>query len=464
MISKNQFLKDTTQVEIKKNNHKSKRSGIIPNSSLIILAFATAFFSRIVDTLGAPSIVNFAHFGTVPLACTIILLSSNCSNKVSLKTTKLIIGRLFLLLTIIITSAVINEAGMINAVLDFMLLAEPFILLIAIIYLPLSLAKFIRLRKFLLSFFWIHLLLVFIQRYILKTHTWEWVGMDGGDRIQGVFFISGAGHVVGCSVSLTFAIYYFVRHKNAPLWLRILVFIAAVWNIIVADGKQVIFTFMLAMVLLFLVRLNNIVVASKYVIIGTVLGLIFWWCIVNLPSFAAFKTWIRPEIYGADGEATLLKTSVFRIIPTHYNSILNWFFGLGPGHSVGRLGGWMLPKYKDLLAPLGSTIHPVSKEIWRATGASWLGSQSSMFSPLFGWAGIWGDLGLFGLGAYLYLGFTVWQRVCINDVSKFFLLTVVVFGLIFSQLEEPGYMLSIACICGIQYQEYMINRERRGRY
>lgn len=116
----------------------------------------------------------------------------------------------------------------------------------------------------------------------------------------------------------------------------------------------------------------------------------------------------------------------------------------------------MLRKYADLLAPLGSTIHPVTKEIWRTTGESWLGNQSSMFSPLFGWAGIWGDLGLLGLAAYLYIGFVVWKRVCVNDLMKFFILTIFVFGCIFSQLEEPGYMLSVACILGIQYQEYLI--------
>lgn len=452
MINKNKSLNRTQKVEIS----NTKKSGFIPNSNLIILAFATAFFSRILDTAGAPAIINFLHFVSIPLACAIALFTSNSRNQASLKTTRSIIRGLFLLLTIIIASAVVNEAGMINALLDFMLLAEPFIFLLSIIYLPLSLAKFIQLKKRFFSFFGIHLLLVFIQKYILRTDTWEWVGMEGADRIQGAFFISGSGHVVGCSVSLTFALYYLIQEKKSPFWVRGLIFIAAMWNIIIADGKQVILTFMLAIILLFLIRLNDIVVASKYIIYGIILGFLFWWCISNLPAFAAFNTWIRPEIYGLDGEATLLKTSVFRIVPTHYDSILNWFFGLGPGHSVGRLGGWMLRKYADLLAPLGSTIHPVTKEIWQTTGESWLGNQSSMFSPLFGWAGIWGDLGLLGLAAYLYLGFVVWKRVCVSDLMKFFILTIFVFGCIFSQLEEPGYMLSVACILGIQYQEYLI--------
>ena len=451
MISKNESW-DIVANAAKPN----KKKGTIANSNLVLFAFATAFFSRIIDTLGAPAVVNFAHFIIVPLVCAIVLTLGK-SHKNDCHITKAIISKLFVLLAVIIASALVNEAGTINVLLDFMLLAEPFIFLATIIYLPLSLARFIRFKTWIFCFFWLHLLLVFIQKYILKTDTWHWIGMEGADRIQGVFFLSGSGHVVGCSVSLSFAIYYFVRAKT-PLWLRTLLVIGAIANILIADGKQVILTFFVAMILLLLAKMNDLVAASKYIIAGAFLCLTFWWCITNLSTFSSFNTWIRPDIYGADGDATLLKTSAFRIIPTHYDSILNWVLGLGPGHSVSRLGGWMLAQYEDLLTPLGSTVHPASKEVWGAVGSSWLGSKSSVFSPLFGWAGIWGDLGLLGLATYLNLGFMVWQRVCVSDVSKFFLLTVVVFGLIFSQLEEPGYMLSIACILGIQYQEYKFNR------
>ncbi len=457
MNNESKSLKLASQIK----SFPQKKSNLITNSTLILFAFATAFFSRIIDSLGAPAIINFFHFSTIPVVFYLVLCTSRSQNRERLQTISLLLGGLFFLLINIIASAFLNNAGFINVLLDFMLLGEPFILLISIICIPLSPESFTKFRKWLLSFFWIHLLLVFIQKYILKTDTWNWVGMEGADRIQGVFFISGSGHVVGCSVSLTFALYYLLQARKSPLWLRILVFIAAIWNIIIADGKQVIFAFMLAMILLFLIKLNDIVAALKYIISGAILGAIFWWCIKNLQAFSAFNTWIRPELYGPDGEATLLKLASFRIIPTHYDSILNWFFGLGPGHTVGRLGGWMLPKYANLLAPLGSTTHTVSKEVWQAVGASWLGSKSSMFSPLFGWAGIWGDLGLLGLGAYLFLAFVVWQRVCKNDLMQFLLLTVFIFGCIFSQLEEPGYMLTIASLIGLQYQKYLINKNQK---
>ena len=76
-----------------------------------------------------------------------------------------------------------------------------------------------------------------------------------------------------------------------------------------------------------------------------------------------------------------------------------------------------------------------------------------MFSPFFGWAGLWGDLGMLGLGTYLYLGWVVWHYLCPDDLSKFLLLSVAGFGLVFTQMEEPGFMLYSAFLIGIRWHE-----------
>ena len=196
----------------------------------------------------------------------------------------------------------------------------------------------------------------------------------------------------------------------------------------------------------------------------SILGFIFFWCIHNLSSFRAFKIWMRPELYGPDGEATLLKTAVFQIVPAYYKSFLNVLLGLGPGHTVGRMGGWMLREYSSLLSPLGSTRHPASPTVWLVVANSWLGTQSSMFSPLFSWAGIWGDFGLIGLGIYLYLLFVVWRYLCIDDFCKLLLLSIFVTGFIFSQLEEPGYMLSSMMMIGLRWQAKQIESASSGHY
>jgi hypothetical protein len=126
---------------------------------------------------------------------------------------------------------------------------------------------------------------------------------------------------------------------------------------------------------------------------------------------------------------------------------------LGPGHTVGRLGGWMIENYWSLLGPLGATKSPASAAVWAAVSRSWLGDQSSFFSPLFGWAGIWGDYGPVGLAVYLYLSALIWHYFCLDDFSKFLVLCVISFGLVFSQMEEPGYMLFVACLIALRWHD-----------
>lgn len=432
-----------------------KKKGVIKSSRLALIAFISAFFPRLIESVGAPAPINFLHFLIVPLASAIILLTSRSRIRKQVLIVQQMLALLVLFLAVILFSAILNGAGEINAILSFLLLGEPFILLIAIISVPMSLPSFSFFQGWMRKFFIFHIFLALFQRYVLRVDLLN-TGMEPADNIQGVFFLSGAGHVVGASVSLTFGLYYLVKAKDVPLWLRISVAIAAFWQLLIADAKQVLLAFMVAGIILLLTKFKNIAQAIQYIGIGCIFGYAFYWCLQNVEAFDAFNVWIRPELYGPEGEATLLKTSVFRIVPQHYESILHWGFGLGPGHTVGRLGGWMLREYSDLLSPLGSTRHPASSAVWKAVGESWLGDQSSMFSPLFGWAGIWGDLGLIGLGVYLALAYLVWHYVCVDDISKFLLLTVFAFGLIFSQMEEPGYMLSIAAILGLHWQQNQI--------
>ena len=431
-------------------------STIITTSQLILVAFATAFFPRIIDLLGAPSIINFLHFIVVPLCCGFALFKSHTKNKSQISIIYSLTIGLFILFTAVLVSAFLNEAGFINLLIDFVLLGEPFLLLLAIISLSLTSESLTKFKKWLYIFFLIHLASIYIQRYILRVDTWEWLGMVSWDRIQGVFLLSGAGHVVGASVSMSFCLYFFFSSKRSPLWLRSVIVLAGVCNVLIADAKQVYLAFMVAGVILFLIKLKDPIRAIQLLIGGIVILLIFVWCLENLESFRAFNHWIDPELYGPDGEATLLKTATFRIVPSHYNSILNWFFGLGPGHTVGRLGGWMFRDYADLLLPLGATQHIASKEVWQEVAFYYNGARTSLFSPLFGWAGIWGDLGFVGLAAYINLCLLVWFNICRDSITKFLLLTVFVFGLIFSQMEEPGYMLSISAILGLNYQEKLV--------
>lgn len=433
-----------------------KPKGHIGNSNLTLFAIATALFPRVLTTLKIPSPINFLHFAAVPLACASVLYSSRSKDPRQIAISKRLLLSLFLFLIVVFSSALLNQAGVINAILSYLLLAEPFILILTIVSIPLSAKNFEYFRSWILRFASTNLLFAYVQKYVFSMESLE--GLE--DNIKGIFIGQGAGHVLGGSVSMTFAVYYFVTAKEKPLWIRFLVLLAVFNHIIISDTKQVLLSFTLGYIFLYLINIKDIRRTILYLTVGIAFISIFYWAVYQFEYLSAYRTWIRPEIYGPNGEATLLKFATFRIVPEYYHSSLNWLFGLGPGHTVGRLGGWMLYSYRNLLQPIGATIHPASVAVWQVVGDSWLGDQSSMFSPLFGWAGIWGDLGLLGLLSYLYMAYLVWRYVCVVDLSKYLMLTVFSFGLIFSQLEEPGYTLFVASMLGLGWQNQKITAEK----
>jgi hypothetical protein len=433
-----------------------KRKGYLQLSLLVIFAFITVFFPRLLVLINAPSFINVLHMGLVPILCVIVLCKTKVKDRKQIAISKELLIALIIFLGVNLASALLNHAGTINAFVNFLLLCEHFLFLLMIISLPMTPEKLKQFRDYLVLASAFHIGFAYVQRYIFQWHLLP--GLQ--DNIKGVFIFQGSGHVVGASVALTFGVYYAIAAKNRPLWLRAAVFLATFWHTNMADAKQVILVFGLAGIFLLLTKFDNIAEAIKFLIVLVLIIYLFFWLINNVPGFGAFRTWMRPEIYGPDGAATLLKTAPFRIVPTYYTSPLHPWLGLGPGHTVGRLGGWMLNDYRDLLRPLGSTIHPASRDVWQAIRESWLGSQSSMFSPLFGWAGVWGDLGWVGIGSFIYVWSVVWRRICFDDVCRFFVLTIFVFGLVFSQMEEPGYMIYVVSIIGLRWQEYQLTARR----
>lgn len=431
-----------------------KRKGYIKSSDLVIFAFATAFFPRLLAVAGGPSAVNFIHFATVPFVCGFVLAKTRTKNRSQIAAAQALLFGLMLFLTIGFASALLNGAGVINLILVFLLWTEPFMLLLAIVCIPMSRSTLERFRAWILGFGLFNIWFSLFQKFVLHWDTCYCApgAWADGDAIKGVFLNQGSGHVVSASVSSSLAIYYYLTAKNRPAWVRVGVAIAGLSNIIISQANQVVVILVIAFALLSLVNLKDFGKAFLY-ILGTVVFIsAFSWAIEHIEALSTFQTWIRPEIYGPDGEATLFKLSGIRIIIANYHSPLNWFLGLGPGHTIDRLGGWMLKDYSDLLSPLGSTRFPVADQVWAYMGSSWLANGSSFFAPFFGWAAIWGDVGWLGLAAYLYICAIVWRQICLDDLSKFLMLTVFVVGLIFTQMQEPGYMLFMASLIGLQWQ------------
>lgn len=427
----------------------------IRSSMLLLLAFATAFFPRILDTLGAPAAVNFLHFATVPLAFGWVIMQPSGQNRTQLASSKALLVGLGIFLAIIATSALVNNAGVINVILEFILLAEPFMFLLALVWIPMAPQHLKRFQYWIFGFTVFHIALALAQWLLIEAGILRVSARLGlpQDNIQGVFYVSGGGHVVGASVSISYAIYYFISAKKAPTWLRFAVIFASMVQVLVAETKQVMFVCLVSAVLLVLVQLKDIRKTLQYVIIIGIVVFGFLWCVQNVEAFRGYNTWAKPELYGPEGEATVLKLSSIRIILSYHESFWHTLFGLGPGHTVGRLGGWMLERYGDLLRPFGATIHPASQQTWDVVWGTRLGPRSSMFSPFFGWAGIWGDLGIAGLGAFLFMCGIVWTQFCADQFSKYLMINILLHGFIFTQMEEPGYMLYMAVLIGLRWHE-----------
>jgi hypothetical protein len=434
-------------------NPKQKKS-LLAISTLIMLAFASAFFPRIIEAVGFPSLINFLHFFTVPFTLLAALTKTRTKIVNQIVIVKKLVLGLFLFLLIVVISGLINGAGAINVIVDYLLLAEPFMFILAIIAIPLSAAKIKFFQRFLFICASINMVLALIQKPLIDSGHLYADGFDGTDGAQGVFFVSGAGNYVSTSVSIKFALYYLFFQKQSPLWFRLIWLAVAFVQLIISDSKQILICSGLAFILLTFLNVKDLRKTLGYLLSLIFLFVIFSWCVENLEAFHAFSNGIEKfSEWGPGGAAREIKTAPFKIAVSHYQSILNWFFGLGPGHTFGRLGAWFLKDYSNLFTPLHATTHPATNETWTAYYQNWLALESTLYHPFFGWAGIWGDLGLVGLSAYLYLAYIVWHNVCSDELSKFFMLVVFALGLIFTQMEEPGYMLFTAMLIGLRWQE-----------
>ncbi|MBT9317294.1 hypothetical protein [Leptothoe spongobia] len=445
------------------NEDFSKRRSnlVIENSTLIIIALSTAFFSRLLTYFGAPSPLNFFHFFAVLIVCGVVAYTSDIGDKEHIDIAGELAFGLLLLFICMVTSAIINNSGLINVLLQYLISAEPFILLLALVALPVNDRIFNKLKKWFLRFCFFNLFLALAQSVLIPAGIYPRRGGTIQDGIGGIFGGGGgsAANYISCTVSIYAALYFFTTCKSRPLWIRIGILLAAIYQAQVSDSKQVFLAFVVGGLILVLMNSVDPSKLLKYGIPTLLIIIIASWAYQNLDLafLDAYKNWTRREgIFGLDGVATQTKIAAFPIVYSHYETPLNWFFGIGPGHSVTRLGGWMLEKYSSLLIPLGATIHPASAEVSQVVGSGWIAKESTIFFPLFTWAGLWGDFGFVGLAAYLYLGAIVWRRMCFNYMSKFLILSTVIFGFILTQMEEPGHMLTVAYILGLDLKEKVI--------
>ncbi len=412
-------------------------NGRIRLHSLVLLVLAATMLARLMTATGLPSGVNFLHYVLVVLVFGVVVLT-----KLQTRISRRMVNLMLVCFLIIIFSALLNAAGAINVILDTLILLEPFLLLSAIIASPWSIKNINKFRFWVLAIVVVHVFMSYFQYWILELSS---------DDVKGIFLGMGAGHHVGGAVALSAGVYFLFSSPKRSLWFRFTV--ASVFALVVlySDAKQVVAVFLVSLAVLTVLKLNKPKEAATYIIIFTASSMLLIWGANTI--FPALAVWAKGDLLRIGIEQKLV---AFPIIVSNYDSLLNWIFGLGPGHTIGRLG-WMLPDYMDYLSQFGATISGATGLVWDAQQSHYISNSitgSSMFSPMFSWAGVWGDLGLSGLAVYSYLWLFVWKKLCHDNMSRFLLITIVVFGGVFSWLEEPGYTLFVVSLIGLRWQEY----------
>ena len=431
-----------------------RKNNFVSTSTLTLLAFSTVFFSRTLDALGAPSLINFAHFFFVPLAFGVALVNMRARDPKQTAAVQALIGALVIFLTANLLSAAVNSAGLINAVLNFLLYTEPFMMLVAIASIPISSKRLQQLKKWIVIFALYNLVLVYIQQYVMGT--------VNPDYLYGAFF-SVAGATVSAIVSSVFAVYYLFSKSTSSLWPRIAIVVAAFWQIIISDTKLVLGSFIIGFALFSLSKINS--KTLLYVISGAFFFLLFFWSLDNVPFFAPYALWIKPEeLTNFDSPFYNAKLMAFEKVPEYYDSAMGYIVGVGPGHGVSRLGGWMMEKYSYLLDPIGAT-HPFLEMSEDILGAAADESRdvigTAMYAPLFSWAGLWSELGIVGMASYASLWITVWHRYCLHDFSRLLVMATVVTGLFPGYLEEPSSLLFTTFVIGLWWHEERLRANQK---
>ena len=242
--------------------YQSSQSHLIRNYVLILLVLGSAIFSRLLAAIGGPSVINFLHFAFI-IALTVFIIPTIRSSFAK----EILLG-LGILLGVILISALINGAGIINVVLDFLLLGEPFMLLLALTGIPMLEKSTNRLKLWLIYFASTHIVFAYFQYFIQG---------ERDDDVKGIFLKMGAGHHVGGAIAFTVATYILATGVFRSPWLRFTLPPIFAYEVVMCDAKQVFAAFSMALIVMLLTKVGDIGKIIQYVVITIlVFGLLCW--------------------------------------------------------------------------------------------------------------------------------------------------------------------------------------------
>jgi hypothetical protein len=412
----------------------------LPSYVWVIATVLAATTSRgFVATGFVPQLSNFFHF---PLAVGAVLVTAQSGVLKRPVAQSLAMGCVALL-CLSFVSWLFNTGEILRPFFNWLVFLEPFLIIYALVRVPLPSARERSLWKLALA-------IPFAQFPLALGQA---LSRGIGDGVQGTFVGMGAGHHVAGAVALTGTLVCAARGLSSDTFRQRLTWlVAGVLLLIVpilADAKQNIAAFLPALFLLISTfarfRRTGLIVALP------IFGLVLLVAYSYDPSLQRIvDRTVMSDVTENKQEALAIITHSLSATPG------SWLFGVGPGNSVSRVALMGMESYLNSDSPvtlLGLGTAPLTREVWgMRTSGSLL--YSSVTSGISSWGGLLGDLGLVGLGFYVWMGWQLWKhtkkrRGWEAAAARAALVMAGILGTIYSWLEEPGFTLMVALIVGL---------------
>ena len=395
--------------------------------------------TRLLTSVGFPTLINFINF---PLSLILFLIHTK-----KLKYTDTTLFYLIILLGFfILFSGLINYSGIINISLQILLYVSFFLFFISFVSTEWNIESINFFKKGLTFIFIINILFSYYQIFLQGKM---------GDGVHGIAINLGtAAHLNGaiCLISFLFFIFYYNNEKKNLSYILAFINLPIIFY---SDAKQVLLVIAITWITTLIVTFKFKGTYFKellYLILGT---LILYFILTN--NLLPLRDYNNLMI-GFSHKFDILK------LISEQNTLFQMFFGMGPGQTISRLATESY-LYYDILKTFGFVHSNFTNTLVSIDFFNYRISGSSFFSMKFTIAGIFGDIGIFGLLAYMLILLRIYKIYCISKIQKFILISFIYYGLTFTWLEEPIFMILYLSFVGFiwQIENYKTKEKLRNR-
>ncbi len=416
----------------------------VPPSYWATAAIVGACVIRVGVRLGLPSFLDFAHFPLVIGGLLVLALVGVTTDTL----TRRVGAGLLLLFLITMASWVLNGGEPQRPILMYVVFFEPFLVLFI----------FLASRPLPAVVSTLKIFLCVLPGLQLAIGIWQslFIAHGNPDLVEGTFIGQGAGAHVAGGVALI-GVLVCVAHVAFPDNRSKLPYILAAGLFFVfpvlADAKQAIVCFVPG--LLVITVLSGRLQIHR-LIAPAVLGSIFLYVAYLVYPPLQMITNTQMIENSMDQKVTGAKD----VLVAMRDTPAGWLLGVGPGNSISRVA--LLTKDAQVkpdspVARLGLKTSPLTVQLLRENEMkSWV--LSSIATTSSSWVGLLGDLGPLGLATYLWLCGVLWSALsrihtANAAAARAGMIMAGLLGFVFSWLEEPGFILTVASVMALALLE-----------